>query len=155
MILLPAVLLFLLQGTQFWLKQTAGHRLQKQQSHTIALKTSAVRWEKYGKELRIGDAFFDVQHIKRNGDTLLLTGHYDDAETGLWEAMERMMHHAGTPSLSNLLLLLQCLLPLGIFRIMFLFFPGCRHWNSLMHRHISAAELFPPFLPPRLCSLFY
>lgn len=142
MVLLPMALLLCLQTTQYFLKRTADERLEQNKLHTIALPAASVIWEEEGRELQIDGRFFDVKHLERQGEMLLLTGHFDDIETDLHNFIQNVLHRcAESRVFSRLLLLLQCLVALPLIQF---FLP--RILIGLPHKRQIQAHWKNPFI---------
>jgi hypothetical protein len=86
---LPAIFLLLvatsalLQFRLFLQNYQAAERLEKACLQTVALPKKDVHWVTKGKELRIGQRFFDVKTYKERGNELIVTGVFDDDETAI------------------------------------------------------------------------
>lgn len=54
--------------------------LNHAQLHTLTLNPNEVQWVKPGKELRIGNRFFDVKQFTIFGNYVIIKGLFDDGE---------------------------------------------------------------------------
>ena len=92
-------------------KKIIEHRMQgkleQECLQTITLEASAVTWLKKNKELLINGEPFDVSSMSRNGESITVTGLFDNQEKKLEEQLERYNHsQERSASSKNSLLLL-------------------------------------------------
>jgi hypothetical protein len=150
MILFPLLLLFCLQTSQYLLKISAASRLEGHRQHTLVLHKDSVHWEEPNRELKIEGRYFDVSKVAYNGDQLLLTGHFDDLETAVFQLLEKAVHHSTQAGIFNrMLLLLQCVVALPALTLLLSPLVGVvTHQMRPMARYQNP---FPslPVLPPR------
>jgi hypothetical protein len=100
--ILPLFLL-LLAGTPYFyfliqeirqkqIQHEMKERLEEEQLQTITINKSSFHWEEKGKEAWINGKLFDVKSIKESGDSVLLTGLFDEQETALVKNLFRQQH---------------------------------------------------------------
>jgi hypothetical protein len=106
--LLPFAALVLLQGAQWYLKYTAGERMQHHQVITVSLPVAHVVWHKKDKELSIDGKLFDVESSHLSNGTLTVTGFYDDEEISLISLLSKLTSPEKNSTLLHFLLVLQC-----------------------------------------------
>ncbi len=80
--------------------------LEKTLLQTITIANAEVQWEEEGKEIIINGKMFDVKYFVINGDNIIVTGLYDDAETVLKTKVEKLLAHKNSTNtpLDNLVL---------------------------------------------------
>lgn len=148
LILLPLLLVTGLQTAQHLLHISREERFAADRTVTLTLDAASVVWEEEGRELRVGERYFDVASIEKQGSKLLLRGHYDDVETAVWQLLRRAVQHNKTSGI-HLLFLLQCFVPVILLSYLF----RCRAllpcWQRLRQHTLPLPFLFPPFCPPR------
>lgn len=79
--LTPLLLWLYLKAGQFSIRHAMEKQLEQQHLDTIRMPVKDLIWYKKDKELVIGKDLFDVKHIIVEGDTALVTGLFDHAET--------------------------------------------------------------------------
>jgi hypothetical protein len=107
LIIVAPVLLF----TVFLVKQKhiqnqMNERLEYASLHTITADSKEVRWIKKDKEAEVQGRLFDVKNFYTDGNTIVLTGLYDDDERELKQKLSLLMKQKkdGTAPLSQLML---------------------------------------------------
>ena len=84
LISLSASLPFLLPGSLMIQQAVAMHEMMEKLEHEelqeITVLHSSVHWLEYNKECIINNRMFDVKDMKTRGDSVVLTGLYDDQE---------------------------------------------------------------------------
>lgn len=116
MMLVPMLLLICLQTGQYLLKISAASRLEGRRQQTVVLHKDSVRWEKPGRELKIDGRYFDATKVINSGNFVVITGHYDDLETAVFQLLEKAVKHSTHSGLFNrILLLLQCVVAIPVF----------------------------------------
>lgn len=76
---------------QYHIRLRMEEQLEKQLLQTVSLHKKNVQWIKQGKELRVNGHMFDVKSAKAIGDTIQLTGIYDEAEDELNGQLENIL----------------------------------------------------------------
>lgn len=107
LIIAAPVLLF----TVFLVKQKniqhqMNERLEQASLYTITADSKEVRWIKKDKEAEVQGRLFDVKNFYTDGNTIVLTGLYDDDEHKLKQDLSLLMKQKkdGTAPLSQLIL---------------------------------------------------
>lgn len=149
LILLPVLLSLCLQLGQQVLKNLREERFSQNSLQTIQVPESAVVWEEKGRELRIDGRYFDVASWQSRDGILYLTGHFDDAETKLWEMLGHSAGHQKENKFFSIMLLLQCLQPMLLIRFLFRAFPAKIFWVFSPIPVLLFGFLLPPYCPPR------
>lgn len=145
---LPVLLMVGLQTTQQWLRHSRNGRYDAIQMVTVAVDAATVVWEEPGRELRIGERFFDVASQQQQGSLLLLYGHYDDPETAVWHLLQSAWQY-GSKTGYHLLLLLQCCVPLVLLAFAFTCIRLVPSWQLPGEARWLQHTALPPFNPPR------
>lgn len=148
--LMPMLLIVSMQGVQAFLKASAAERLNGDKQHTFILPKASVHWQEVGRELRINDRFFDATNVKYSENTIIITGRFDDAETAVWQVLQKAAQGAAGVSLNRLLLLAQCLLVLHFIQYIFSITPLFILWNKRTLTHYLSPQRSAPFMPPRI-----
>lgn len=79
--LAPLLLWLYLKAGQFSIRHAMEKQLEQQHLDTIRMPVKDLIWYKKDKELIIGKDLFDVKQIIVDGETALVTGLFDHAET--------------------------------------------------------------------------
>ncbi len=145
---LPLLLVTGLQLATMALHQTREQRLDVARVQTIVLDEASIVWEETNQELKIGDRYFDVTGIRKVGRKLELQGHFDDAETKIWNLLKQAVK-AGQASGYQWVLLFQCLLPLVSIRYLFNCAPIFPRWTYLRIGVLPTPSVCPLLVPPR------
>lgn len=142
-LLLPFTTLLLLQGAQWYLKNTTEERMQHRQVITVSLPAAHAVWHKKGKELSINGKLFDIKTLYVANGILTVTGFYDEEEISLVHLLSELTSPENNNGLLYFLLVLQC------FAASLLFY-SIRGMDENKIRHLS---FFSCSLPKPFCCL--
>lgn len=85
------------------LKLTAQEKLKRAHLKIVYIGAANICWIQKGREARIGNRLFDVEKFTVDKDGLLLTGMYDDEESGLEMEMNKLWKHHNSKQAPELL----------------------------------------------------
>lgn len=95
-LLMVAIPLFL--SVKFILEENLIQQEVEEKMNSFVLQSvnigkTDIAWVRNGKEILIGDKYFDVRDIETSGDVLILTGYFDTEETNLLAAFTNYTEH--------------------------------------------------------------
>lgn len=103
---LPMILIIALQVWQCTIQYQIRERLEKDFLETISVSIDDIEW-KNKKEVSIHGRMFDIKFYKLQGREYILTGLFDDTETGINDILKRKASES-PGSFINLLIIAQC-----------------------------------------------
>lgn len=89
--LTPVLLWSYLKTEQFRIRHAMEEKLEHQHLDTLRIAAKDLVWYKKGKEVMIGQRLFDVKQLTREGETVVLTGLYDEDETLVKQQLSQLM----------------------------------------------------------------
>ena len=102
--LLPVAYTIYFQLHRAVIRHQMEEALESRQLHTLGIPLAQVFWVKPGKEIRIGDRFFDIKESYQKHDTLWVQGLFDEEEKSLHATLHQIMNHgANAPGKINTL----------------------------------------------------
>lgn len=78
---LPTLLIVYFQLAQWQQQKHMEEELENDQLQTISISQSELKWYKLNKEAIVEGKLFDVKKIHQEGNTVILTGLFDEKET--------------------------------------------------------------------------
>lgn len=88
--LAPVLLWSYLKTEQYMIRHAMEEQLEQQHLDTLRIAEKDLVWYKKGKEVLIGQRLFDVKQLTREGQTVVLTGLFDENETRVKNKMSQL-----------------------------------------------------------------
>lgn len=153
LVLLPCLycLYFTVNDYRIW--REMEEKLESNHLQTLTIPVKGFQWHERNREIVVGGKMFDVKSIQRRGNQYLVTGLFDEAETELHIAMEKLLQRTESgedASLVSTLLSQTLAQPVMAANLH-------PHWKTLFHAHtvIPDEQLYNTILslhtpPPRV-----
>ena len=94
-VLLPCPYCFYFQLKHHLIREEMREKLQRENLQTITIQVNEFRWYEENREIVVDGTMFDVKSIVRRGNSYIITGLFDEAETELHIAMGRLQQREG------------------------------------------------------------
>ena len=89
-VLLPCLYCLYFQVKHHLIREEMREKLERENLQTITIPVNEFRWYEENREVVVDGTMFDVKSIVRRGNSYIITGLFDEAETELHIAMGRL-----------------------------------------------------------------
>jgi hypothetical protein len=90
---IPMLVVLALLGSQLAVQMRMREKLQSESLLTVKLSRNALVWIEDGRELSIDGRLFDVFTIENDGETVMVSGLFDEQETNIRLQLDKILHN--------------------------------------------------------------
>lgn len=84
---LPGLLYIYYEAARLHLHFTMEEAMERTHLQVLQIKSDELHWVRDGKEILVGDRMFDVHTFSQSGNSVIITGLFDDQETKIKEQL--------------------------------------------------------------------
>jgi hypothetical protein len=135
------------------IQQEVEEKMSTAVLQSINIAKADIVWVRNGKEILVGDKYFDVRHFEMNGEMVTLSGYFDSEETELVSAFKKYTddNNRDNPLSKSAF---NFLFP-AVYNSFTQIFYGS-NWHSISNNYYSFSEMLPAapslsfILPPKI-----